>query len=139
MNISKMREYAFELVFETEVQKEYNEELVELFLENNEVEDKEAKKYIRKMLEGIKENEEQIKAKIVENLKSDWTIERISKINVAILKVAIYEMLFKEVPYKVAINEAIELAKKYGDESSATFINGLLASVVKENLWDQQQ
>jgi len=70
----------------------------------------------------------------VENLKSDWTIERISKINVAILKVAIYEMLFKEVPYKVAINEAIELAKKYGDESSATFINGLLASVVKENL-----
>ena len=134
MNISKMREYAFELVFETEVQKEYNEELVELFLENNEVEDKEAKKYIRKMLEGIKENEEQIKAKIVENLKSDWTIERISKINVAILKVAIYEMLFKEVPYKVAINEAIELAKKYGDESSATFINGLLASVVKENL-----
>jgi len=139
MNISKMREYAFELVFETEVQKEYNEELVELFLENNEVEEKEAKKYIRKMLEGIKENEEQIKAKIVENLKSDWTIERISKINVAILKVAIYEMLFKEVPYKVAINEAIELAKKYGDESSATFINGLLASVVKENLWDQQQ
>jgi len=139
MNISKMREYAFELVFETEVQKEYNEELVELFLENNEVEDKEAKKYIRKMLEGIKENEEQIKAKIVENLKSDWKIERISKINVAILKVAIYEMLFKEVPYKVAINEAIELAKKYGDESSATFINGLLASVVKENLWDQQQ
>ena len=134
MNISKMREYAFELVFETEVQKEYNEELVELFLENNEVEDKEAKKYIRKMLEGIKENEEQIKAKIVENLKSDWTIERISKINVAILKVAIYEMLFKEVPYKVAINEAIELAKKYGDENSATFINGLLASVVKENL-----
>ena len=139
MNISKMREYAFELVFETEVQKEYNEELVKLFLENNEVEEKEAKKYIRKMLEGIKENEEQIKAKIVENLKSDWTIERISKINVAILKVAIYEMLFKEVPYKVAINEAIELAKKYGDENSATFINGLLASVVKENLWDQQQ
>lgn len=134
MNISKMREYAFELVFETEVQKEYNEELVKLFLENNEVEEKEAKKYIRKMLEGIKENEEQIKAKIVENLKSDWTIERISKINVAILKVAIYEMLFKEVPYKVAINEAIELAKKYGDENSATFINGLLASVVKENL-----
>ena len=138
MNISKMREYAFELVFETEVQKEYNEELVKLFLENNEVEEKEAKKYIRKMLEGIKENEEQIKAKIVENLKSDWTIERISKINVAILKVAIYEMLFKEVPYKVAINEAIELAKKYGDENSATFINGLLASVVKENnIWKE--
>ena len=133
MNISKMREYAFELVFETEVQKEYNEELVELFLENNEVEEKEAKKYIRKMLEGIKENEEQIKAKIVENLKSDWTIERISKINVAILKVAIYEMLFKEVPYKVAINEAIEIAKKYGDDNSPNFVNGILASVVKES------
>lgn len=134
MNISKMREYAFKLVFQTEVQKEYSEELVEIFFENNELEDKDAKKYIRKMLQGIKENEEQIKNKIIENLKSDWQIERISKINIAILKVAIYEILYKDVPYKVSINEAIELAKKYGDENSSIFINGLLASVVKENL-----
>lgn len=134
MNISKMREYTFKLVFQTEVQKEYNEELVEMFLESNEIEDKETKKYIRKMLQGIKENEEQIKNKIIENLKSDWQIERISKINIAILKVAIYEILYKNVPYKVSINEAIELAKKYGDENSSIFINGLLASIVKENL-----
>ena len=69
---------------------------------------------------------------IEKNLKEKWTIERISKIDIAILKLAIYEILYSEVPYKVAINEAIELAKKYGDESSKKFINGILASIVKE-------
>ena len=54
------------------------------------------------------------------------------QIDIAILKLAIYEILYSEVPYKVAINEAIELAKKYGDESSKKFINGILASIVKE-------
>ena len=67
-----------------------------------------------------------------QNLKEDWKIERISKIDVVILKLAIYEIKYKEVPYKVAINEAEELAKKYGEENSKTFVNGVLASIVKE-------
>ena len=70
---------------------------------------------------------------ISNNLKSDWKIERLSKVNVVLLKLAIYEMLYKEVPYKVVINEVVELAKKYGEDTSANFINGVLATVVKEN------
>ena len=69
---------------------------------------------------------------IKENLKSDWKIERISKINLAILKLAIYEIKYKQIPFKVVINEAVELAKKYGEESSKNFVNGILASIVKE-------
>ena len=57
-------------------------------------------------------------------------MDRISKIDLAILRLAIYEIKYKEIPYKVAINEAVELAKKYGEDSSKNFVNGILASVV---------
>ena len=65
-------------------------------------------------------------------MKEKWTIDRISKIDLAILKIAIYELVFTKLPYKVVINEAVELAKKYGEDSSKSFVNGILASIVKE-------
>lgn len=137
MNISKMREYAFMLIYELEIQKEFSEENIDIFLENHNIEDKNARKYIRKIVRGIKANEQELEEKISEKLKPKWQLQRISKINVALLKLSIYEMLYADVPYKVAINEAIELAKTYGEDSSAPFINGVLANVVKENLWNQ--
>lgn len=137
MNISKMREYAFMLIYELEIQKDFNEESIEIFLENNNIEDKNAKKYIIKTVKGVKANEQNIEETISSKLKPEWKLERISKINIALLKLSIYEMLYAGVPYKVAINEIIELAKTYGEDNSANFINGVLANVVKENLWDQ--
>ena len=134
MNISKMRELAFKLMYELEVQKEFNEEIMDLFFENNEVDDKNARQYVRKLVRGIKEKEEDIEKIITEKLNPNWNFQRISKINLAILKISIYEILYAEVPFKVSINEAIELAKAYGDDNSASFINGVLANVVKENL-----
>lgn len=134
MNISKMREYAFMLIYELEIQKEFSEENIDMFLTNNNIEDKNARKYIRKTVRGIKSNETDIVEVIKAKLKPEWPIERISKINMALLKLSIYEMIYAEVPYKVAINEVIELAKSYGDDNSAGFINGVLANVVKENL-----
>ncbi len=74
-----------------------------------------------------------MKDQVSKNLKSEWKVDRVSKINMSILKIAIYEILYMDTPYKVAINEAVELAKKYGEETSASFINGILASVVKDN------
>ena len=65
-------------------------------------------------------------------MKEAWSIERIAKIDLAILKLAIYEMVYSKTPYKVVINEAVELAKKYGDDNAKAFINGILASIVKE-------
>lgn len=134
MNISKMREYAFMLVYQVEVQKEFNDEVLELFLENNNIDDKEAKKYIKKIITGVIEKEEEIKQIIKDKLKPEWPLDRISKINLALLEISIYEMLYRDVPYKVAINEVIELAKQYGDDNAPMFINGVLANVVKENL-----
>lgn len=134
MNISKMREYAFMLLYELEIQKKFDEEILEIFLENNNIEDNNAKKYITKIVKGIKENEPKIEETISSKLKPEWKLDRISKINIALLKLSIYEIIYTDVPYKVAINEAIELAKTYGEENSANFINGVLANVVKENL-----
>ena len=100
--------------------------------EGHEVEDNDAKEYIKDVVIGIKEHIIEIQELIEKNLKADWKIDRISKIDLSLLKLAIYEIKYKEIPYKVAINESLELAKKYGEETSKNFINGILASVVKE-------
>ena len=132
MNRTAIRENTFKLIYSNEIQKEIDEEQIEIFIEANGIEGKEQIKYIKNSFYGIQKNIEEIKQLIQKNLKEKWTIERISKIDVSILKVAIYEILYSEVPYKVAINEAIELAKKYGDNNTKKFINGILASIVKE-------
>lgn len=134
MNRSQMRELTFQLLYQIEIQKEIDEETIDIFCENNQIENKEAQKYITNIINGITEKKEEINKLISKNLKSDWKIERITKINLALLKLSIYEMVYNNIPYKVAINEVIELAKKYGDESAPNFINGVLASIVKENL-----
>ncbi len=133
MNRTEMRELAFKLIYETEIQKDMSEEQVELFVTNNNIEDAKIIKYLKDIVNGIETHKEDIIKNISENLKEDWDITRISKINLALLKISLYEMLYADVPYKVAINEVIELAKKYADEQSPIFINGVLASVVKKN------
>ena len=132
MQRSAMRELAFKLVYEIEVQKETENEQLEIFLENNEITDEKVVNYLKDIKEGISKNIEEINSLITNNLKDNWSLNRISKINLSLIKLAIYEMVYKELPYKVAINEVVELAKKYADESAPVFINGILASVVKE-------
>ena len=118
MERTQIREQAFKLIYSLEIQK---------------VEDlKEAIEYIEDAILGIDKNKKEIDAQIEKNLKQDWKIERISKIDLSILRLAIYEIKYKEVPFKVAINEAVELAKKYGEASSKNFVNGILASVVNQ-------
>ena len=133
MNRSEARDMAFKFLYQVEVQKEFNEEMVNLFIENNEIKDKGAKKYILDTAKGVENNLNKITSEIEKNLKQDWKIERISKVTLAILKLAIYEILYANIPFKVVINEAVELAKKYGEDTSPQFVNGILASVVKEN------
>ena len=131
MNRTLMRENAFRLLYSLEVQKnkEINiEEQIELYIESNNITNTEAIEYMKDAISGIEKNKVEIK----ENLKSNWKLERISKIDLSLLELAIYEIKYKEVPYKVAINEAVELAKKYGEDNSKTFVNGILASIVKK-------
>lgn len=133
MNRSEMREQAFKIMYSLEIQKNENlEEQLGLYIESNEIKGESAIEYIKDAVLGIEENKKEILDNIEKNLKKDWKIERISKIDLVILKLAIYEIKYKEIPYKVVINEAVELAKKYGEDNSKNFVNGILASIVKE-------
>ena len=130
MNRSISRENAFKLIYSLEIQQSNNlEEQIELFFESNNIVDQEAKKYIKNAVLGIQANEQEILKNIENNLKSDWKLGRISKMDLSVLKLAIYEIKYTETPYKVAINEAVELAKKYGADNAPSFINGVLAQL----------
>lgn len=134
MNRSKAREAAFKLLYSLQIMSESNiEEQIELFIKDEEIDDKESIKFITDIIEGTAQNNNDIEEQINQNIKQDWTISRISKIDLTLLKLGIYEMIYAKVPYKVVINEVVELAKMYGDDSSKSFVNGVLASIVKKN------
>ena len=133
MNRSAIRELTFKLIYSLEIQKQENlQEQIELYIEANEIKDEKAIKYIKETLNGINENQEDIINLIKKNLKAGWEIQRVSKIDISLLKLAIYEIKYSDIPYKVAVNEVVELAKKYGEDTSKNFVNGILASIIKE-------
>ncbi len=116
MQRTAMRELAFKLVYEIEVQKENNEEHIQIFLENNEITDEKVIEYLTNVINGLKANEVEIDELISKNLKENWSLSRIPKITLSLLKLAIFEMVYAKIPYKVAINEVVELAKKYANK-----------------------
>ena len=133
MNKSASRELAFKFLYSQEIVKDYGNEQFELFCETNEIDNEKTKEYIQSILKEINNHKEEIDELIKSNLKNGWDINRISKVNITLLKLAICEMLYSNLPYKIVINEVVELAKSYGDDSSPSFINGVLASIVKQN------
>lgn len=133
MNRKKSREKAMELLFSITLSKDSVEEAMEVFVDNYEENIKELDlDYIKALLEGVEANKNEIDSIIERNLQN-WKLDRISKINLTILRVGVYEIVFDEnIPKKVALNEAIELGKIYSDEKSVSFINGVLDKVLKE-------
>ncbi|MBE7055935.1 MAG: transcription antitermination factor NusB [Ruminococcaceae bacterium] len=89
--------------------------------------------YVKKVVDGTIEHSEEID-KLIKEHTENWSPERMAKIDMAILRVAVYEMLYMEdVPESVSINEAIELAKKYSHEDAGTFVNGILGGIYRSN------
>ncbi len=135
MTRSEGRNLAFELLYSLEIQKVGQEELeeqIQLFLQESEITQENVTEYIKQTINGITFQEEEIKKMISQNLKEKWDISRISKVNLALLKLGIYEMVYSKLPYKVVVNEVVELAKKYGEDSSPSFVNGILANIIKQ-------
>lgn len=136
MNRSETRKVAFELIYSLEIQKVEESELetqINVFLEGKGIQDEKVTEYIQDVIYGIEKNKNDILEQINKELSEKWELSRLSKISIAILKLAVYEILYKKLPYKVVINEAIELAKAYGDDNAPSFVNGILASIVKNN------
>ena len=86
--------------------------------------------YIKLFISSFLDNKELIDSEISQVLSDKWTVKRLAKIDLALIRTAITEIKYLDIPYKVAINEALELAKKYSDEKSSSFINGILKDYV---------
>ena len=131
MGRSELREHIFRILFRIEFQpKEEMEEQLALYLEELESAKDTEKEYIRTKYAAIAEKEEMIDEKINASV-TGWKTSRMGKVDLTILRLAVYEIEWdEEVPQGVAINEAVELAKRYGGEESPSFINGVLGKIV---------
>jgi N utilization substance protein B len=92
--------------------------------------------FVNEMISGVREKQEEIN-KIANDNLVDWEIDRLSKVDKAILSLGIYELLFTKTPPVVAINEALELAHKYSDEKVVKMINGTLDGIYKSDLYKE--
>ena len=130
MNRYDARENAFAVIFCTHFQKDLPlEEILELYLESLELQ---CEEYFEKLIQTAYDHLEEIDALIEKNL-NNWTLRRISKVSLAALRLGVCQIKYiEETPNHVAINEAVELAKKYEDVKCSQFVNGVLSSVMNE-------
>lgn len=126
----KKREQAFILSFESLFTECADiDELADNAVDGN---DEHMSDYAIMCAKGVLENAQQIDELISANLKKGWKLNRISKVSLAVMRLAIFEMLYVEdVPVSVSINEAVELAKKYSVPDDSSFVNGVLGAIAK--------
>ncbi|HCA55957.1 MAG: transcription antitermination factor NusB [Clostridia bacterium] len=123
------RQQALTFVFERLFRDDSAEEVFE---DATEARDEEISGYARKVVTGVEEHLTEIDTLIEENLKG-WKKNRIAKMSLTILRIAVYEMCYVDnIPVSVSINEAVELAKCYATDKEAAFINGVLGSIAKQ-------
>lgn len=92
----------------------------------------EARRYCESIVRGVSERKAEIDG-VIEANSENWTMERMPVVDRNILRIAVYELFTKDVPYKVVIDEAVELAKRYGTEESGPFVNGVIDKVWKDS------
>jgi N utilization substance protein B len=119
------REKALQAIFQIDVSQTTTEDALEHVLE-----EKPSDAYLEKLVSGVVEHREEIDTHITRHLEK-WTLERLAHVDRNLLRVSVYELLYcqDDVPVNVVIDEAVEIAKIYGDEQSSKFINGVLSNV----------
>lgn len=133
MKRRELREHVFEILFRVEFNgKEEMKEQMDLFFEDmKDAASEQDLSYMRSKYEAVEEHIPMIDILIDEKAKG-WKTSRMGKVELTLLRLAVYEMLFdEEVPVNVAINEAVELAKKYGGDDTPAFVNGILGKITQ--------
>lgn len=136
------RESAIKFLYSTDFNRNENlEEMLKVFFDIDEEHSEESFqdtlgsndiKFAEDIIKGTIENQERID-RLIQSNTTGWTKERIAKVDLAILRLALYEIMFRDdIPDSVAINEAIELAKKYSTDDSGSFVNGVLGKIIRE-------
>ncbi|MDR1392114.1 MAG: transcription antitermination factor NusB [Clostridiales bacterium] len=130
MNRREARESAFIIVFQNKFNSNI-EEILKDFLSVKNVGKQE--KYIKEVVLGCLLHHKEIDSKIKENLREEWSIERLSHVSITLLRLGLYEIYYrKDIPITVTNNEVVNLANIYEGEEAAFFVNGVLGSIQKE-------
>ena len=130
MSRSLARELGMQLIFQMDVQNEFDGAIRQRFLDESKVAAPE-RKYIEALTDELKKNLADIDA-LIDKYSAGWPASRMAKVDLAIARLAVTEIAYlKDVPVAVSINEAVELAKKYGGDSSPKFLNGLLGKIAR--------
>ena len=132
MTRREIREEIFKLLFEKELTDNNVEKRIEETIKENKIRKEEHIEFLKSYINDIIANEDILIEKIKEILDG-WTYERLGTLEKVLLKISFYEITIKEVGYEIAINEAVELAKKYSYDDTKEFLNGILAKLVKQN------
>ena len=127
----KAREYALQMLYQYDLSRE-SEYLLDGYWKGKEITEN-VKEFSNNIVEGVIKNLSMIDNKISQSA-SNWSIERMAAVDRNILRMATYELLFRnDIPAKVTLNEAIEIAKRYGGDDSGAFINGILDRILKDH------
>lgn len=127
------REYALQILYSIDIGNLKPEEALESFWEDNPPVAGEVREFAESIVQGICGNIENID-NTISKYATNWTLKRMAVVDRNILRSAVYELLFREdIPPKVTINEAVDIAKKFGDENSGKFVNGVLDKIGKES------
>ena len=127
INRRKAREYAFILLFEYKFQPEEINTILEDFF--SEYKTGEQEEYIRSVVEGVINNLDDID-ELISSYSKKWSVDRISIVCMALMRLAVYEMRFiEDIPLNVSVNEAVNLTKLYDGEESVSFVNGILGNI----------
>lgn len=130
MTRREIREEIFKLLFEKELTDNNVEKRIEETIKENKIKKEEHIEFLTSYVNDIIANEDILVEKIKEILDG-WTYERLGTLEKVLLKISFYEIIIKKVGYEIAINEAVELAKKYSYDDTKEFLNGILAKLVK--------
>jgi len=128
---SELREIIIKILYEISIYEEtdFDYDINSLIKEQLEIENN----YVHDCINGIIKNKNEI-IKLANKYLNDWTMDRLNKVDQAILLLGIYELMYTETPSIVSINEAIELSKKYSDEAVTKMINGVLDKIYHEEV-----
>lgn len=130
-NRSELREIIMKVIYQIKLFSDSNidYDIDKLIHEQYDIEND----FINDTVRGIIKNEDKI-TKLADKYLTDWTMDRLNKVDQAIISLGIYELMYTDIPSVVAINEAIELSKKYSDEAVTKMINGVLDKIYHEEV-----
>lgn len=128
---TKARECALKVLYQTELTKDSYEDSLKAFWEMASELEESVKEFAGQLVKGVADNKEEID-KVISEYATNWQIERMAVVDRNILRMASFELLYlDDIPPKVSINEAIDIAKRYGDTDSGKFVNGILDKISK--------